>query len=74
MGSSRMYTVFPVDRRESSVASFTRWASPPERVVEDWPILMYPSPTEDRVSSFRRSLGRFSKKARPSSTVMSSTS
>ena len=27
-----------VERRASSVASFTRWASPPDSVVEDWPI------------------------------------
>ena len=27
--------VRPVERLESSVASFTRWASPPERVVAD---------------------------------------
>src|SRR5258705_1787860 len=35
VGSSRMYRVRPVARRESSVASFTRWASPPDRVVAD---------------------------------------
>ena len=29
MGSSRMYTVWPVERLASSLASFTRWASPP---------------------------------------------
>ena len=27
----------PVARRDSSVASLTRWASPPERVVAGWP-------------------------------------
>ena len=31
-GSSKTYSVRPVARRESSLASFTRWASPPERV------------------------------------------
>ena len=31
--------VFPVETRASSVASFTRWASPPERVVLDCPQL-----------------------------------
>ncbi len=29
--------VEPVDCLDSSVASFTRWASPPDRVVEGWP-------------------------------------
>ena len=37
LGSSRIYTVRPVARRLSSVASLTRWASPPERVVLGWP-------------------------------------
>ena len=37
VGSSRIYIVRPVARRASSVASFTRWASPPESVVELWP-------------------------------------
>ena len=32
--------VFPVETRLSSVASLTRWASPPDSVVEDWPSLM----------------------------------
>ena len=35
VGSSRMYNVRPVPRRDSSRASFTRWASPPESVVAD---------------------------------------
>ena len=39
VGSSRIYIVRPVERRASSVASFTRWASPPESVVELWPSL-----------------------------------
>ena len=33
VGSSRIYTVLPVERRCSSVASFTRWDSPPDRVL-----------------------------------------
>ena len=37
IGSSRIYSVLPVSRRASSVASFTRCASPPESVVEDCP-------------------------------------
>ena len=35
----------PVSLFDSSVASFTRWLSPPERVVEDCPSFIYPSPT-----------------------------
>ena len=37
VGSSRTYTVRPVERFWSSLASFTRWASPPESVGADWP-------------------------------------
>ena len=37
--------VLPVSLFDSSVASFTRWLSPPERVVEDCPNFIYPSPT-----------------------------
>ena len=37
VGSSNIYKVRPVSRLESSRASLTRWASPPERVVADWP-------------------------------------
>ena len=40
VGSSRRYTVLPVARLESSFASFTRCASPPERVVAGWPSRM----------------------------------
>ena len=40
VGSSSMYRVRPVPRRHSSFASFTRWASPPERVGDGWPSLM----------------------------------
>lgn len=39
VGSSRMYSVFPVAFFDSSVASFTRWASPPDRVVDGCPKL-----------------------------------
>ncbi len=35
--SSRIYSVLPVSRLESSRASFTRCASPPDRVVAAWP-------------------------------------
>lgn len=37
VGSSRMYTVRPVDRFCSSAASFTRCASPPDSVGAGWP-------------------------------------
>lgn len=37
VGSSRMYSVFPVAFFDSSVASFTRCASPPDRVVDGCP-------------------------------------
>ena len=37
VGSSRMYSVRPVAIFDSSVASFTRWASPPDSVVAGWP-------------------------------------
>src|SRR5690606_7028400 len=39
VGSSRMYRVRPVSRRDSSLDSFTRCASPPDRVVALWPSL-----------------------------------
>ena len=34
VGSSNIYNVFPVARFESSVASFTLCASPPDNVVD----------------------------------------
>ena len=37
---SNIYKVLPVSRFESSVASFTRWLSPPESVVDGWPNLI----------------------------------
>ncbi len=37
VGSSRMYMVWPVDRLASSLASLTRWASPPDSVGAGWP-------------------------------------
>jgi hypothetical protein len=39
-GSSRMYSVRPVSRFDSSSASLTRCASPPDRVVADCPSVM----------------------------------
>ena len=37
VGSSKIYKVFPVAFLESSVASFTLCASPPDNVVEGCP-------------------------------------
>lgn len=37
VGSSSTYTVRPVERFCSSLASLTRWASPPDSVGADWP-------------------------------------
>ena len=50
--------VLPVAILLSSVASFTRWASPPESSVEGWPSFTYPRPTSHRVWSLLRILGR----------------
>ena len=81
VGSSKMNMTPPC--AESFVrneASFTRWLSPPERVDDDCPSLMYPSPTSCNGCS--RSTMRLQveflhsspKKATASSTVISSTS
>ena len=40
VGSSNIYKVFPVDLLDNSFDSLIRWASPPERVVADCPILI----------------------------------
>ena len=40
VGSSSIYNVFPVAFLESSVASLTRCASPPESVVDGCPSLI----------------------------------
>ena len=66
--------VLPVAILLSSVASFTRWASPPESSVEGWPSFTYPRPTSHRVWSLLRILGRGAKNSTASSTVISSTS
>ena len=44
--------------RASSVASLTRWASPPDKVVDCCPKVMYPKPTSWRVLAMRLSLER----------------
>src|SRR5688572_562440 len=53
VGSSITYSVRPCSTLPSSAASFSRWASPPESVVEDWPRARYPSPTSSRRDSSR---------------------
>lgn len=42
VGSSKMYSVFPVALLDNSVASLTLCASPPDNVVDGCPSLMYP--------------------------------
>ena len=37
VGSSNIYKVFPVALLDNSVASFTLWASPPDKVVDGCP-------------------------------------
>ena len=74
VGSSRIYTVLPVLRRASSLASLTRCASPPERVVALCPSVTYPRPTSNSVCSLRAIFGWLAKKTTASSTVMFSTS
>jgi len=74
VGSSSIYNVFPVAFLDSSVASFTLCASPPESVVEGCPSFMYPSPTSASVWIFCLILGTFAKNSNASSTVISSTS
>ena len=44
VGSSRIYTVLPVERRASSLASLTRWASPPDRWWRSGPASHSPDP------------------------------
>ena len=63
-----------MSRLASSVASFTRCASPPERVVEGCPRVIYPSPTSCNVLIFCSIWGIFSKNETASSTVRLSTS
>ena len=74
VGSSRMYSVFPVERFDNSVASLTRCASPPDNVVDDCPNFIYPNPTSLNVWTTFLIRGTFSKNVKASSTVISSTS
>ena len=52
VGSSKIYRVCPVSFLDSSLANLIRCASPPDNVVDDWPKLMYPSPTSWIVLNF----------------------
>ena len=61
--------VFPVLRLLSSVASVIRWASPPERVVDGCPSLIYPKPTSLRVFILLYIVGTGLKNSHASSTV-----
>ena len=74
VGSSSKYRVLPVARLESSVDSFTLWASPPDSVVAGCPNRMYPKPTSRSVSSLGRIRGKPLKISKAWSTVMSRTS
>ena len=38
--------MIPLDKND---ASFIRWASPPDRVVADWPSLIYPNPVSTEI-------------------------
>ncbi|CFO93633.1 Uncharacterised protein [Bordetella pertussis] len=74
VGSSRMYRVRPVLRRDSSSDSLTRCASPPDSVVALCPSRMYDRPTSISVCSLRAMAGTDSKYSSACSTVRSSTS
>ena len=68
-------TLWKIARKYScSVASFTRWLSPPERVVEDCPSFIYPSPTSCKTLILFKICGTFSKNSTARLIVMSSTS
>ena len=69
-----MYTVCLVAGRCSCVASLTRWASPPERVVAGWPRRMYPRPTSLMVDRMRKIERWLAKKSQASATFISRTS
>ena len=71
VGSSSKYSVRPVDFFRNSEANFTRWASPPLRVVEGCPSLTYPKPTSSRVWRMWRIFGWFSKSSAASVIVSS---
>src|SRR5262245_50259672 len=65
------FAPFPFPRNE---ASLTRCASPPDKVSDDWPSLIYPNPTSLRGWIALTIAGSVIKKSIASSTLMSSTS
>ncbi len=66
--------MWPVERLASSLASFTRWASPPDRVGAGWPRRTYPRPTSTIVCMWRAMTGWLAKNSSASSHGRSSTS
>ena len=74
VGSSKTNSVLPVAFLCNSLASFTRSASPPERVGALCPNLIYPYPTSSRTCSLCFIFGTLSKNANASVTRISSTS
>ena len=66
-----MYKVRPVSRLLSSSASLTRCASPPDKVVADWPSFTYDKPTSSRVCNLRAMVGTACIKWNAASTVRS---
>ena len=69
-----MYRIPVLACRVRCAASFRRCASPPERVVPDWPSRKYPSPTSSSSASRAVTFGYGAKNARASRTVICSTS
>ena len=74
VGSSKMYKVCPKDLFESSVASFTLCASPPDKVVAGCPNLIYPKPTSFMTVNLFTILGMLENKSIAWSTVKFNTS
>ena len=52
VGSSKIYKVFPVALLDNSVASFTLWASPPDKVVDGCPKFNITEVLHHKVSVF----------------------
>src|SRR3989344_5227190 len=73
VGSSRRYKAFP-PLFESSVASLTLCASPPERVGAGWPSFIYDSPTSFKVCNLCDNPCMKEKKLRESETLIERTS
>ena len=65
VGSSNINKLFPVGFFCNSLASFTRAASPPDRVGALWPNFIYPNPTSCNTFSLFFTFGWFSKNSTP---------